>query len=265
MLAIESRLDESLEDYLEKEYITKYKPIKAIADELDVSRESVKRFLQLFDIPTRSSQEARLLQGTRIPSKEELEEVYNARESLFDVASKYNISKATALRWLNKKGIARKRRRPKGYLRDLENIKKELLKIVDALGYFPSTTDLIKLNESSIISVLKSIEVSLPSIRMEMGFTYHNREYRKKAADMILKRTGKTPRQLTVDDFGKIQIFGKKSSIDLLNWYRNRVGIMRFEYKPAYARDLLVADLYPGATIKEEQQLEALVRRYVGE
>jgi len=63
------------------------------------------------------------------------------------------------------------KRKPPNYWKNLDNVKKELLNLIDKLGYFPSTLEIEELKMSSLEAAIQKYHGGLQKIREIMGYS----------------------------------------------------------------------------------------------
>ncbi len=97
---IETKLGESLEDFLRREYVEKRKPIIKVALELGVSHGVVTNWLRKYDLPTRGIREA--VWGDKPKLDEaQLRILYlDERKSTIEIANELKITPKTVYNWL---------------------------------------------------------------------------------------------------------------------------------------------------------------------
>ncbi|MEK6920595.1 MAG: hypothetical protein AABX82_01825, partial [Nanoarchaeota archaeon] len=98
---IEEGLGEPLKGYLIREYHGNYRSSKDIAEELGTNQFNVLKWMKKEGIKVRTVSEARLPSGLKIPSKEQLENLYvNQKKSTIEIAKEYEVSNWTVSKWL---------------------------------------------------------------------------------------------------------------------------------------------------------------------
>jgi exonuclease VII small subunit len=91
--------------------------------------------------------------------------------------------------------------KPKGYWKDINNVKKELEEVIEKLGRIPTYRELIKMGKSSLCSQVSRYHGKLYEIYKKMGYEvrkkpgeyWRNFENIKKAFEEIIKKLGKFP------------------------------------------------------------------------
>ncbi len=101
---IETKLGESLENFLKREYLTNKKSTCRISVELSVNSGTISKWLDKYNIRTRSISEALLTEKGIKPTKEQLEERIK-NNSLRDVAKYFGISQTLVFNLLNEFNI----------------------------------------------------------------------------------------------------------------------------------------------------------------
>lgn len=103
---IEEGLGEPLKGYLIREYQDNHRPSGDIAKELGTNPFNVLKWMKKEGIKARTVSEARLPPGLKIPSREQLENLYvNQRKSTIEIAKEYGVSHFTVSDWLKDAGI----------------------------------------------------------------------------------------------------------------------------------------------------------------
>jgi uncharacterized coiled-coil DUF342 family protein len=101
--------------------------------------------------------------------------------------------------------------KPKGYWKDIENVKKELKEVIEKLGRVPTYRELVKMGKSSLCSQVSRHHGKLTEICKKMGYEVKRKpseywrdfENIKKELEEVIKKLGKFPSRKELIKMGK--------------------------------------------------------------